>query len=261
MDKEDNKQGLTTEKSDRKNSSVINTNIEKLLLKATDDKKFREELLQDRSSILENPEFSLSAQDKMILKSIPGDRLKDMIENFALQKRPERKIFKGAAIIMALLIIGYLDMLHYNRMYTPKIIPYRAIPIDMVTSILLIFGKPVVSLYTATIIFKIKQNFWRISGTAFLTFFLEGVIRLASGCIFYYLLGYNYFDVFYIYHTIHGIFFILFSAIAIKFIFNIKWLTAGGISIVNFIFLFVIIPSLFFVLIYFYYSGRSLLSQ
>jgi len=258
MDKKDNKQGLTTEKSDRKNSSVINTNIEKLLLKATDDKKLGEELLQDRNSILENPEFSLSAQDKMILKSIPGDRLKDMIEKFALQKRPERKIFKGAALIMALLTTSYLDMVHYNRIYTLKIIPYRAIPIDMVTSILLIFGKPVVSLYIATILFKIKQNFWRISGTAFLTLFLDGVIRLASGCIFYYLFGYNYFDVFYLYH---GIFFILFSAIAIKFIFNIKWLTAGGISIVNFIFLFVIIPSLFFVLIYFYYSGRSLLSQ
>jgi len=90
----------------RKNLPLFSSNLENLLLKAATDKNFKENLLQDRNSILEDSEFSLSPQDKMILKSISVTRLSDMIEKFTIQQTSRRSFLKNAAAALALLTIG-----------------------------------------------------------------------------------------------------------------------------------------------------------
>ena len=91
-----------------KSPPVFNTNIEKVLLKASGDKNFKESLFNDRKSALENPEISLSPQDKMILEAIPYDGLKTMIEKFSHQKTSRRNFLKGAAASAALIVTGSL---------------------------------------------------------------------------------------------------------------------------------------------------------
>jgi len=90
----------------RKNLPNVSGNIEKILLNASTDKNFKEKLLNDRKSILEAPEFSLSSQDKILLQSIPDNRLKDMIENLIIQRTSRRNFLKNAAATLALLATG-----------------------------------------------------------------------------------------------------------------------------------------------------------
>ena len=224
----------------RNNKEVpfFNTNIEKLLLKATSDEEFREKLLNNRKEILEDEEHSLTSQDKMLLSSIPPEKLEDMIEKFKLQKNSKKKIFKGSAITMTLLTCSYMNMFHSYRMNTLGMRPEL---IHAVSAL----SKPVVSLYISTILFKVKQRFWKILGTAFLITVLYFVTDLIADLLLYNLLDYDHSQIVYLFRTIQITLFVIFSAIAIKFIFNIKWLLAIAISITNAIFLLFIIPSLF----------------
>ncbi|RJR12603.1 twin-arginine translocation signal domain-containing protein [Candidatus Parcubacteria bacterium] len=80
-----------------------NTNIEKLFVKATTDVRLRKLLLQDKESVIENPEFSLSPQDKMILKNISTEKLEAMIDRFIRQKTSRRNFLKGAAAVIAVI--------------------------------------------------------------------------------------------------------------------------------------------------------------
>lgn len=90
----------------RKNLPDANGNIEKILFKAATDESFKYKLLIDRKSILEDPELSLSSQDKILLESIPDNRLRDMIEKFIIQRTSRRNFLKNAAATLALLATG-----------------------------------------------------------------------------------------------------------------------------------------------------------
>ncbi len=75
MDKErkkdpPNKLTIVGGQPSRKDTPTFSNNIEKLLLNSAVDDKFRTAFLKDRESILEDPEFSLTSQDKAILRSI-----------------------------------------------------------------------------------------------------------------------------------------------------------------------------------------------
>ncbi len=83
--------------------SNISTNIEKILIKASLDEKFKETLLNKRKSILDMEEFSLNNIDKMLLSTISSERLEDMIEKFTNQYMSRRNFLKGAAASVALL--------------------------------------------------------------------------------------------------------------------------------------------------------------
>ncbi len=93
----------------RKNVPLYSSNLEKLLFKAASDEDFKEQLLHNRHSILEDPALSLSPQDKMILKSIPVVKLTDMIEKFVIQRTSRRCFLKNAAATVALLTIGCIS--------------------------------------------------------------------------------------------------------------------------------------------------------
>jgi len=234
----DNKLTIVGGQPSEKKSQLFNTNIEKLLLKATSDEKFKEKLLNNRKEVLEDEEHSLTSQDKMLLSRIPPEKLEDMIEKFKLQKNPKKKIFKGSAITMTLLTCSYMNMFHSYRMNTLGMRPEL---IHAVSAL----SKPVVSLYISTLLFKIKQSFWRILGVAFSILVLQAVTGFIASLILHSLLDYDYSQTIYLFHTIHITLFIISCAIAIKYIFNIKWLLATGISITNSIFLLFIIPYLF----------------
>jgi len=91
-----------------KNPPLFNTNIEKFLLKASSDRNLKEALLKGQKKILENPEFSLSPQDRKILESIPSERLENMIEKLSCQKTSRRHFLRGAAASVALIATGSL---------------------------------------------------------------------------------------------------------------------------------------------------------
>jgi len=78
-------------------------NIEKILLKAVTDRNFKEQLLYDRKSALENQDIPLTIEDKIILEKIPVQMLHNMIENFLKQQSTRRKFLKDAAATVALL--------------------------------------------------------------------------------------------------------------------------------------------------------------
>ncbi|MEQ8171462.1 MAG: twin-arginine translocation signal domain-containing protein [Candidatus Eremiobacterota bacterium] len=81
----------------------FDVNIEKLLLKAVTDRDFKEQLLYDRKSALENQDISLTTEDRIILEKIPLQMLHNMIENFLKQQSTRRKFLKDAAATVALL--------------------------------------------------------------------------------------------------------------------------------------------------------------
>ena len=81
----------------------FDVNIEKILLKAVTDRDFKEQLLYDRKSALENKDISLTTKDRIILEKIPVQMLHNMIENFLKQQSTRRKFLKDAAATVALL--------------------------------------------------------------------------------------------------------------------------------------------------------------
>ena len=254
----DNKLTIVGGQPSEKKPQLFNTNIEKLLLKATSDEEFREKLLNNRKEVLEDEEHSLTSQDKMLLSSIPPEKLKDMIEKFKLQKNPKKKILKGSAITMALLTCSYIDMVQSFRTNTLGI---RSDDIIDHTYVLSTLSKPVLTLYISTILFKVKQNFWKILGTAFLIFILFAITHTISSFLLYDVFGYKYFQATYLSYTINIILLIIFSTPTIKFILNIRWLLAIGISITNSIFLvFLMRPYNIFEGILFLLSNLSLSS-
>jgi len=88
--------------------SFISNNIEKLLILAATDDDFRNLLLQDRKSVIENPEFSLNKNDKIILANISLSRLSNMIELFLVQSISRRNFLKGTAASLAIISGGSL---------------------------------------------------------------------------------------------------------------------------------------------------------
>ncbi len=81
---------------------AMNINIEKLLMKAAADEKFRDDLLNNRKAVLEE-EDSLTGLDKIILGNIPAGSLNNMIEHFIQQSTSRRNFLKGAAASAAFL--------------------------------------------------------------------------------------------------------------------------------------------------------------
>jgi hypothetical protein len=102
-EEKNNKTNTTGDQSHKKEGSSVSTNIEKILIKATMDEKFKETLLNDRKSIMEEGEFSLNNLDKMILTNISLERLENMINNFSKQYTSRRNFLKGAAASVALI--------------------------------------------------------------------------------------------------------------------------------------------------------------
>jgi hypothetical protein len=80
----------------------INNSIENILMKAASDEEFKEKLLNDRLTVLEE-ESSLNHIDKNMLQSIPSSSLNSMIEKFTGQITSRRNFLKGAAASAALL--------------------------------------------------------------------------------------------------------------------------------------------------------------
>ncbi|MEQ8191481.1 MAG: hypothetical protein ABRQ39_26180 [Candidatus Eremiobacterota bacterium] len=244
----ENKLTTVGAQSDKKDLPAFSTNIEKVLLKAVEDEEFKSALLKDRKSALENLELSVTPQDKMILSSVPLDKMEDMIEKFKLQRQSKKKIFKGAAITTALLTSSYLDFYSYYMnqvmMYTLGIRPSCELEIQVAATV----SKPLVSLYFSTMLFKIKQNFWRILITASLLIVVNFTTDLASQLLFLFhspCHDFTYTVYSLLYHTSHIVLFMIFSTIAVKFVLNIKWPQAVGVSITNSVFFLFIIPYLF----------------
>lgn len=98
--------GQSFRKEETRKSS--NTNIEKILIRASLDKEFREILLKDRESAIEKSGVILSPVDDKIIKSIPLSGLKGMIEKFMDQKTSRRNFLKGAAASAAILTGAFL---------------------------------------------------------------------------------------------------------------------------------------------------------
>ena len=113
------------------NQPLFSTAIEKLLLRALSYENLKQSLLHDRKSILNNPEFTLSPQDKAILERIPPARLKDMLERFSSQRETRRNFLKGAAATVALLATAFVNVNAAELTPTPV-----ATPINTPTSIL-----------------------------------------------------------------------------------------------------------------------------
>jgi len=88
---------------------LFSTAIEKLLIRVVSDETLKDELLQNRQSVLNNPEFALSHQDKTILERIPLVQLKDMVKRFSIQKYSRRTFLKEAAATVALLATGIIS--------------------------------------------------------------------------------------------------------------------------------------------------------
>jgi len=83
------------------NSFSFNKNIEKILIKAASDEKFRKELTENRKNVLEKEE--LNPTDKMLLGTIPLKQLNNMIDKFSGYRSSRREFLKGAAASAALL--------------------------------------------------------------------------------------------------------------------------------------------------------------
>ena len=81
-------------------------NIEKLLMSAAFDEKLKKDLLFNREAVINNEEFSLKPQDRMLLSCIPQNKLEDMINKFSFQKTSRRSFLKGAAVSAALISTG-----------------------------------------------------------------------------------------------------------------------------------------------------------
>ena len=94
------------------------SSIEKILLRASTDKDFKDKFLEDKKSVTENAEFSLSEVDKIFLNNIPPQKLDDMIARFISQKNSRRNFLKGAAASMALLICGTVMTPSLGRSYS-----------------------------------------------------------------------------------------------------------------------------------------------
>ncbi|MEQ8186874.1 MAG: twin-arginine translocation signal domain-containing protein [Candidatus Eremiobacterota bacterium] len=92
--------------------------IEKILLRASTDKNFRDKLLEDRESVIESREYLLTDVDKIFLNNIPPQKLNDMIEHFITQKNSRRNFIKGAAASMALLVCGTVMTPSLGRSYS-----------------------------------------------------------------------------------------------------------------------------------------------
>ncbi len=108
MNRKDEEKNRRTHKGEvlsEKSLESFSTGIEKILIKAAKDVNFKELFFRDRESVIESPEFSLKHHDKMLLSSIPRERLKDMIENFSqlgiLKINPEENIPRDSPVRMA----------------------------------------------------------------------------------------------------------------------------------------------------------------
>lgn len=104
MYKEEEKKGNAIDKltnvegqPGRKDLPAFSTNIEKVLLKAVEDEKFRDMLFKDRKSALEQSEIQLSPQDKMILQSIPAPTLTATLTSLTKSKLTSRRTFLKAS--------------------------------------------------------------------------------------------------------------------------------------------------------------------
>jgi len=102
--KEEEKKGNATDKvttvggqADRKDLPAFSSNIEKVLLKAVEDEKFRDMLFKDRESALEQLEIQLSPQDRMILQSIPTPTLTATLTSLMKSKLTSRRTFLKAS--------------------------------------------------------------------------------------------------------------------------------------------------------------------
>jgi hypothetical protein len=86
--------------------STFSTNIEKILMKAVLEKEFKTTLLEDRKSVIDNPEFSLTPQDKAMLKSIPSTKLNNMIDTLSKQRRSRRDFLTNVGVTAAFALIA-----------------------------------------------------------------------------------------------------------------------------------------------------------
>ena len=86
--------------------SCVSTSIEKILIKAVLDEEFRQTLLEDRKSVIDNPEFSLTPQDKAMLQSIPSTKLNSMIDNLCKPKSSRRDFLTGVGVVAASALIA-----------------------------------------------------------------------------------------------------------------------------------------------------------
>jgi hypothetical protein len=101
-----NKLTIVGGQAESKEPPVFKTNIEKVLLKAAKDENFRNSLFTDRKSALNDPEFSLTPQDKLILETIPlptlTTTLTGIIEKLVQEKMSRRNFFRASAIGLGL---------------------------------------------------------------------------------------------------------------------------------------------------------------
>jgi hypothetical protein len=106
MEKSENANNRPEVEGEKKSTIARNSfdiNIEKVLLKAVTNRNFKEQLLHDRKSALEDQDIPLTTEDKIILEKIPSQMLHNMIENFLNQQSTRRKFLKDAAATVALL--------------------------------------------------------------------------------------------------------------------------------------------------------------
>ena len=87
-------------------SSAFSTNIEKILMKAVLEEKFKTTLLEDRKSVIDNPEFSLTPGDKAMLQSIPLSKLNSMINNLCKPKSSRRAFLTNVGVAAATALIA-----------------------------------------------------------------------------------------------------------------------------------------------------------
>jgi len=108
MEKDENSSDNTTagEQTSGEKPSCVSTNIEKILIKAVLDEKFRQTLLEDRKSVIDNPEISLTPQDKAMLQSIPMSKLNSMIDNLCKPKSSRRDFLTNAGVTAAAALIA-----------------------------------------------------------------------------------------------------------------------------------------------------------
>jgi hypothetical protein len=122
---EDNKNKSTIGQQFKQQSYPLNTNIEKILIKAARDEKFREKLLKDRESVCNKEEFSLNRIDKMLLTTIPLEKLESMIDNFIRQYTTRRNFLKGikttAAALAGVFIVSNISCCQGSRPDQPQL--------------------------------------------------------------------------------------------------------------------------------------------
>jgi len=116
-----NKLTIVGGQAENKEPPVFKTNIEKVLIKAAEDEEFRNALFLDRKSALENPEFSLTPQDKLILETIPPEHLmsnlKGIIEKLSQEKMSRRNFFRASAFGFGLVTGGVIEHTFFEHSY------------------------------------------------------------------------------------------------------------------------------------------------